>query len=73
MKQALQMKLSQKLSMNLQLSQAIQLLQFSAQELREAVEKAYLENPTLEIEYPAEGLASTEHAEETRDFAAWTE
>ncbi len=73
MKQALQMKLSQKLSMNLQLSQAIQLLQFSAQELREAVEKAYLENPTLEMEYPAEGLASTEHAEETRDFAAWTE
>ena len=73
MKQALQMKLSQKLSMNLQLSQAIQLLQFSAQELREAVEKAYLENPTLEMEYPAEGLASTEHAEETRDFTAWTE
>lgn len=53
---SLQMNLSQHLSMTVQLQQAIQILQFSAQELRAAIEKEYLENPVLEMDYRDETM-----------------
>lgn len=51
MEQKLNMNLSQHLAMTMKLRQAIQILQLSAQDLRAAIEKEYLENPALEIEY----------------------
>lgn len=38
--------------MTTQLQQAIQILQLSAQDLRAEIEKEYLENPALELDYP---------------------
>jgi len=52
MEQALNLSLSQHLVMTTQLQQAIQILQLSAQDLRAEIEKAYLENPALEITEP---------------------
>lgn len=51
--QTLSMNLSQHLAMTMQLQQAIQILQLSAQDLCAVIEKEYLENPVLEMEYPA--------------------
>lgn len=45
------MNLSQHLAMTMQLQQAIEILQLSAQELCATIEKEYLENPVLEMEY----------------------
>ena len=56
---SLQMNLSQHLSMTVQLQQAIQILQFSAQELRAAIEKEYLENPVLEMDYRDETMQAS--------------
>ena len=47
------MNLSQHLAMTMQLQQAIEILQLSAQELCATVEKEYLENPVLEMDYPS--------------------
>ena len=52
MEQALSMNLTQHLAMTTQLQQAIHILQLSAQDLRTEVEKAYLENPALEMDEP---------------------
>ncbi len=49
--QALNMNLSQHLAMTMKLQQAIQILQLSAQDLKTEIEKEYLENPALEMEY----------------------
>lgn len=49
--QSLGMNLSQHLAMTMQLQQAIEILQLSAQDLCATIEKEYLENPVLEIEY----------------------
>ena len=47
------MNLSQHLAMTMQLQQAIEILQLSAQELCATIEKEYLENPVLEMDYPS--------------------
>ena len=49
--QSLNMSLSQHLAMTMKLQQAIQILQLSAQDLRAEIEKEYLENPALDMEY----------------------
>ena len=49
--QALQENLSQHLAMTMKMQQAIKSLQLSAQDLRGVIEKEYLENPALEIDY----------------------
>lgn len=49
--QSLTINLSQHLAMTVKMQQAIQILQFSAQDLRAEIEKEYLENPALEIDY----------------------
>ena len=49
--QSLTLNLTQHLAMTMKLQQAIQILQLSAQELKTEIEKEYLENPALEIEY----------------------
>ena len=49
--QALQENLSQHLAMTMKMQQAIKILQLSAQDLRGVIEKEYLENPALEIDY----------------------
>ena len=49
--QTLTMNLSQHLAMTMKLQQAIQILQLSAQDLRAEIEKEYLENPALEMDY----------------------
>ena len=49
--QSLCMNLSQHLAMTMQLQQAIEILQLSAQDLCATIEKEYLENPGLELEY----------------------
>ena len=49
--QSLNMNLSQHLAMTMKLQQAIRILQLSAQELRAEIEKEYLENPALEMDY----------------------
>ena len=50
--QSLSMNLAQHLAMTMQLQQAIQILQLSSQDLCAVIEKEYLENPVLEMEYP---------------------
>src|SRR5690554_4988197 len=50
MKQSLQFKFSQQLSMTPQLQQAIKLLQLSTLELQQEVQQALEENPLLELE-----------------------
>ena len=49
--QALNLNLSQHLVMTMKLQQAIQILQLSAQDLKAEIEKEYMENPALEMEY----------------------
>lgn len=51
--QSLGMNLSQHLAMTMQLQQAIEILQLSAQDLCATIEKEYLENPVLEMDYPS--------------------
>ncbi|MDD6134107.1 MAG: RNA polymerase factor sigma-54 [Selenomonadaceae bacterium] len=55
--QSLNLNLSQHLAMTVKLQQAIRILQLSAQDLRSEIEKEYLENPALEIDYGDEALA----------------
>ena len=51
--QSLGMNLSQHLAMTMQLQQAIEILQLSAQDLCATIEKEYLENPVLEMDSPS--------------------
>lgn len=64
MKQQLQLKLSQSLTMTPQLQQAIRLLQLSTMELQDEVIQAVENNPMLELD---EGLHSTEVGEKKSD------
>ena len=47
----LQLDVAQQIKITPQLKQAINMLQMSAQDLRSCLEKEYLENPLLELEY----------------------
>ena len=55
MKQALQLKLGQSLTMTPQLQQAIRLLQLSSLEMQQEIQEALDSNPMLELEDEAEG------------------
>ena len=54
MKQSLSLNLKQKLLMTPKLQQSIGILQLSAHELNELIEKEFTENPVLEMDAPAE-------------------
>ena len=60
MKQSLQLKLSQQLTMTPQLQQAIKLLQLSTLDLQLEIQQAIESNPLLELE---EDFADTEEAD----------
>lgn len=71
--QSLNMNLSQHLAMTMKMQQAIQILQLSAQDLRAEIEKEYLENPALEMDYgdgaPADGeLLQADNLLRLRDY-----
>ena len=55
MKQSLQLKLSQHLTLTPQLQQSIRLLQLSTQELSQELDRMLMDNPLLELEEPASG------------------
>ena len=55
MKQSLQLKLSQHLTLTPQLQKSIRLLQLSTQELSQELDRMLMENPLLELEEPASG------------------
>ena len=74
MEQILGTKLSQKLAMNAKLQQAVHILGLSAQELREIVEKEYLENPALEMDdVSAEEDGAGFDAEKTAELSVLSE
>ena len=58
--QALSQNLSQHLAMTMKMQQAIKILALPAQELRGLIEKEYLENPALEIDYDHAALSFEE-------------
>ena len=58
MKQSLQLKMGQQLTMTPQLQQAIRLLQLSTLDLQQEIQEALDSNPMLEVEEPHEGDAS---------------
>ena len=60
--QALSQNLSQHLAMTMKMQQAIKILALPAQELRGLIEKEYLENPALEIDYDHAALSFEETA-----------
>ena len=61
--QALTQNLSQHLAMTMKMQQAIKILALPAQELRGLIEKEYLENPALEIDYDHAALSFGETAD----------
>ncbi len=73
MEQSLRMKHSQHLAMTMHLQQAIQMLQMSTQELRDAVEKEYMENPVLELDYSSPGGDEEPGAERGEDISPLTD
>ena len=68
MKQSLQLKLGQQLTMTPQLQQAIRLLQLSTLDLQQEIQQALDSNPLLELTEEGESHASED--EETLDFGA---
>lgn len=64
MEQNLHLSLGQKLAMTAKLQQAIHILQLSAQDLREVIDKEYLENPALEMDEP---ISDSDVAEKLTD------
>lgn len=69
MKQSLSLNLKQKLLMTPKLQQSINILQLSAHELGELIEKEYMENPTLEMDSSSENeFESTSDFDKTMDF-----
>ncbi len=56
MNQEISLEISQKLALTPELRQSIQILQMSAVELAATIEKEFLENPLLEIEYAEEPI-----------------
>jgi RNA polymerase sigma-54 factor len=70
MKQSLQFKFSQQLSMTPQLQQAIKLLQLSTLELQQEIQQALDENPLLELEQnDAEGETSVAEGDDPWEHA----
>ena len=68
MKQALQLKIGQSLTMTPQLQQAIKLLQMSTLDLQQEISRALEENPLLEREDEIEQpLEPTDHAIREQD------
>jgi RNA polymerase sigma-54 factor len=63
MKQSLQLKLGQQLTMTPQLQQAIKLLQLSTMDLQQEIQEALDSNPLLEVAEDAEAEASAQQAE----------
>ena len=71
MKQALQLKLSQQLTLTPQLQQSIRLLQLSTLELNQELEKFLMENPLLERdEAEAEPVAAPPNGAEREEYVA---
>ena len=69
MKQSLSLNLKQKLLMTPKLQQSINILQLSAHELGELIEKEYKDNPTLEIASSSEQeLEPASNFDKTMDF-----
>ncbi len=54
MEQKLSLQMSQKLSLSVQMQQAVKILQLSASDLQTVIEKEFLENPALEYEESGE-------------------
>ncbi len=71
MKQGLQLKFSQQLSMTPQLQQAIRLLQLSSFELQQEIQQALEENPLLEQEETENPLQDDPSAPTTDDTEEW--
>lgn len=71
MKQSLQLKIGQSLTLTPQLQQAIKLLQLSTLDLQQAIEETLESNPLLEVdEGQADPPAETESGEPAVDFSA---
>lgn len=68
--QSLNMNLSQQLVMTLELQQAIQILQLGAEDLRAEIEKEYLENPALEMDYTLDRAENKNSEFAAKDVAA---
>ena len=60
MNQEISLEISQKLALTPELRQSIQILQMSAADLAATIEKEFLENPLLEIEYAEEPIKTFE-------------
>ncbi|MCX2982457.1 RNA polymerase factor sigma-54 [Halieaceae bacterium IMCC14734] len=74
MKQSLQLKLGQQLTMTPQLQQAIRLLQLSTLDLQQEIQQALDSNPMLEVpDFPDEGGDSTDGNNETPSPEATSE
>lgn len=69
MKQSLQLKLGQQLTMTPQLQQAIRLLQLSTLDLQQEIQEALDSNPMLEVEEPQES-ADTDRGQTDDNFQA---
>lgn len=72
MKQSLQLKLGQQLTMTPQLQQAIKLLQLSTLDLQQEIQQALESNPMLEIEETAEPANTPEDVAEAQNTSAET-
>jgi len=70
MKQTLQLKLSQHLTLTPQLQQSIRLLQMSTQDLSSELEKMLLENPLLVLDEPASGHQGSSSSVQTESAAS---
>jgi len=68
MKQSLQLKISQSLTMTPQLQQAIKLLQLSSLDLEAEIQEVLESNPLLEVETPQEDNANESNQLENQDF-----
>jgi len=74
MKQTLQLKLSQQLTLTPQLQQSIRLLQLSTLELNQELEKFLMENPLLELDEPStEPVAAPPDGTRREEYAAGAE
>ena len=74
MKQTLQLKLSQQLTLTPQLQQSIRLLQLSTLELNQELEKFLMENPLLELDEPStEPVAAPPDGTRREEYVAGAE
>lgn len=70
MKQSLQLKIGQQLTMTPQLQHAIKLLQLSTLDLQQEIQQALESNPMLELNEDSEQPKETEENNETVDFSS---